>query len=176
MKSHAIGSQLSINGSTSSTITFPQSDDWQELDEKLGFYLRCAIMEYIREKEHKSFLANMEFISTISQKLAIKPLLPIKTADLADQPPAGFDSEYIFEPEANSIFEALLPQYVELQLYHTLLESLASEHSARMVAMKNAHDNAIEVVDQLTLEYNQARQGRITGELLDVISSRMVLE
>ena len=83
---------------------------------------------------------------------------------------------HLVSAEANSIFEALLPQYVELQLYHTLLESLASEHSARMVAMKNAHDNAIEVVDQLTLEYNQARQGRITGELLDVISSRMVLE
>lgn len=123
-----------------------------------------------------AYLTNMDFISTISQKLSIKQLLPIKTAVLADQPPAGFDSEYIFEPSANSIFETLLPQYVELQLYHTLLESLASEHSARMVAMKNAHDNAIEVVDQLTLEYNQARQGRITGELLDVISSRLALE
>lgn len=123
-----------------------------------------------------AYLTNMDFISTISQKLSIKQLLPIKTAVLADQPSAGFDSEYIFEPGANNIFESLLPQYVELQLYHTLLESLASEHSARMVAMKNAHDNAIEVVDQLTLEYNQARQGRITGELLDVISSRLALE
>ncbi|OIN89478.1 ATP synthase F1 subunit gamma [Candidatus Beckwithbacteria bacterium CG22_combo_CG10-13_8_21_14_all_01_47_9] len=123
-----------------------------------------------------SFLAYMEFISTISQKLAVKQLLPIIAESAAARPELTFEADYIFEPKANIIFEALLPQYVELQLYHTLLESLASEHSARMVAMKSAHDNAIEVVDQLTLEFNQARQSRITGELLDVITSRMALE
>jgi len=122
------------------------------------------------------FISYMEFISTISQKLAVKQLLPIETVVMEAGPIAAYEAEYIFEPEANTIFESLLPQYVELQLYHTLLESLASEHSARMVAMKNAHDNAVEVVDQLTLEYNQARQSRITAELLDVISSRMAIE
>ncbi len=122
------------------------------------------------------FLSYMEFISTISQKLEVKQLLPIETVTLEANPIPAYEAEYIFEPEANTIFESLLPQYVELQLYHTLLESLASEHSARMVAMKNAHDNAVEVVDQLTLEYNQVRQSRITGELLDVISSRMAIE
>lgn len=123
------------------------------------------------------FLVYMDFISTINQRLAIKQLLPIKPpAPSSDQPLFAFESEYIFEPRADEIFESLLPQYVELQLYHTLLECLASEHSARMVAMKNAHDNAVDVVDQLTLEYNQARQGRITAELLDVTSSRMALE
>jgi len=118
----------------------------------------------------------MEFISTISQKLAVKQLLPIEPMVLETAAVPRFESDYIFEPAANKIFESLLPQYVELQLYHTLIESLASEHSARMVAMKNAHDNAVEVVDQLTLEYNQARQSRITAELLDVISSRMAIE
>lgn len=122
------------------------------------------------------FISYMEFISTISQKLTVKQLLPIETIMIEASPIAAYEAEYIFEPEANTIFESLLPQYVELQLYHTLLESLASEHSARMVAMKSAHDNAVEVVDQLTLEYNQARQSRITGELLDVISSRMAIE
>lgn len=122
------------------------------------------------------FISYMEFISTISQNLTVKQLLPIETAVMEASPIPAYEAEYIFEPGANTIFESLLPQYVELQLYHTLLESLASEHSARMVAMKNAHDNAVEVVNQLTLEYNQARQSRITGELLDVISSRMAIE
>jgi len=122
------------------------------------------------------FISYMEFVSTISQRLAVKQLLPIETAVMETSPIPAYEAEYIFEPEANSIFESLLPQYVELQLYHILLESLASEHSARMVAMKSAHDNAVEIVDQLTLEYNQARQSRITGELLDVISSRMAIE
>ena len=121
------------------------------------------------------FIACMEFISTISQQLSVKQLLPIETV-VMEAVPTAYDSEYIFEPEPNLIFESLLPQYVELQLYHTLLESLASEHSARMVARKSAHDNAVDVVDQLTLEFNQARQGRITNELLDVISSRMAIE
>lgn len=123
------------------------------------------------------WLSYMEFISTISQKLEVKQLLPIQVNELVRPGEVlQSESEYIFEPAANLIFEDLLPQYVELQLYHTLLESLASEHSARMVAMKNAHDNAVEVVKELTLEFNQARQGRITSELLDVTSSRMALE
>lgn len=123
------------------------------------------------------FIVYMEFVSTISQKLAVKPLLPIRPAALEQvSVRPDLESDYLFEPEAESIFELLLPQYVELQLYHTLLESLASEHSARMVAMKNAHDNAVDVVNELTLEYNQARQSRITNELLDVVSSRMALE
>lgn len=125
------------------------------------------------------WLSFMEFVSTISQKLTVKQLLPIETKALTEasiSQPLVPEGEYIFEPEPNIIFEDLLPQYVELQLYHTLLESLASEHSARMVAMKSAHDNAEDVVDQLTLEFNQARQGKITGELLDVVSARMAIE
>ncbi len=125
-----------------------------------------------------AFLSYMEFISTISQKLEVKQLLPIETKTLEGtaQPVTTFEGEYIFEPSPNDIFEDLLPQYVELQLYHTLLESLASEHSARMVAMKSAHDNAIDIVSELTLQFNQARQSKITGELLDVTSARMALE
>ncbi|MDZ7587090.1 MAG: FoF1 ATP synthase subunit gamma, partial [Patescibacteria group bacterium] len=85
-------------------------------------------------------------------------------------------ADYLFEPQADEIFSKLLPQYIELQLYHILLESVASEHSARMVAMKNANENALDIVNDLTLEYNQARQAKITNELLDVISARMALE
>ena len=134
-----------------------------------------------------AFMAYMEFISTISQKLAVKQLLPIEagqfqlkeaeTDTLKQTEEEKEDSgDYIFEPKPEKIFDHLLPQYIELQLYHILLESLASEHSARMVAMKNANENALDIVYQLTLEYNQARQDKITNELLDVIGARMALE
>ena len=132
-----------------------------------------------------AFMINMEFISTIAQRLSVKQLLPISSQKIVAEaqmmesaPLAGeeFTGAYLFEPNPNLIFEDLLPQYVELQLYHTLLESLASEHSARMVAMKNANENADEIVSDLTLEFNTARQSRITSELLDVVSARMTLE
>jgi len=128
-----------------------------------------------------AFLAYMEFISTISQKLAVKQLLPIREEEITqDQPKTDkidtAKADYLFEPGAEEIFSSLLPQYIELQVYHVLLESIASEHSARMVAMKNANENALDIVSELTLEYNQARQSKITNELLDVVGARMALE
>lgn len=126
-----------------------------------------------------AFLVFMEFVSTISQKLAVKQLLPIKPEEITtSEAPSvpSFTRDYLFEPSPKEIFAELLPQYIELQLYHVVLESIASEHSARMVAMKNANENALDIVNQLTLEYNQARQSRITNELLDVIGARMALE
>jgi len=131
-----------------------------------------------------AFTVYMEFISTISQKLKVKQLLPIETQSIEleatsdDSPPPieEFQGDYLFEPEPNQIFAHLLPQYIEMQLYHVLLESIASEHSARMVAMKNANENALDIVSDLTLEYNQVRQTKITNELLDVVGARMALD
>lgn len=131
-----------------------------------------------------AFMAYMEFVSTISQHLAVRQLLPIETdvlikeASQDDSPPPveKFSGDYLFEPQAEKIFETLLPQYIELRLYHVLLESIASEHSARMVAMKNANENALDIVSDLTLEFNQVRQAKITNELLDVVGARMALE
>lgn len=130
------------------------------------------------------FTVYMQFVSTISQKLAVKQLLPIETKSIEleatsdDSPPPvdEFKGDYLFEPEPNEIFKDLLPQYIELQLYHVLLESIASEHSARMVAMKNANENAMDIVSDLTLEFNQIRQTKITNELLDVVGARMALD
>lgn len=136
----------------------------------------------------KIFIVFMEFISTISQKLAVKQLLPIEKTEIdtnfgqimmeedkSQYIKFGFHRDYIFEPSAEEIFNQLLPQYLGLYLYHIVLESVASEHSARMVAMKNAYDNATEIVDELSLEYNQLRQQKITSELLDAVSARMVM-
>ncbi|MCX6816373.1 MAG: ATP synthase F1 subunit gamma [Candidatus Beckwithbacteria bacterium] len=133
------------------------------------------IMEGFRKNEFQmAFVVYMEFISTISQKIKAEQLLPIRAEEITglEKSPTG----YLFEPQPAEIFAVLLPQYIELRLYHTLVESVASEHSARMVAMKNANENALEIVSDLTLEYNQVRQARITNELLDVVSARMALE
>lgn len=118
----------------------------------------------------------MEFISTISQKLAVKQLLPIEPVKPQVKAPDKQLGFHLFEPSAQEIFTDLLPQFIEMRLFHVVLESIASEHSARMVAMKNANDNAIEIVKDLTLQFNQARQTKITNELLDVIGARMAIE
>lgn len=124
----------------------------------------------------------MDFISTLLQEPTVNRLLPINLGEL-DLPvreekesvqPILSKEEYLFEPKADEILEWILPYYVEIYIYQTLVEAKASEHSARMVAMKNASDNAAEIIDGLTLDYNKARQSAITGELLDIITSGAV--
>ena len=102
----------------------------------------------------------------------IKKLLPLETG--VDERVKAFDETepliggYIFEPDQKSIMEGIIPRFAILQVFHAVIESLASEHSARMVAMKNATDNATDLADALQLEYNKARQGAITNEMLDI--------
>ena len=84
-------------------------------------------------------------------------------------------TEYLFEPSSSTILDFLLPYYVEIETYQTLLDAKASEHSARMVAMKNASDNAKEVVDELQLIYNKTRQAGITKELIEITTSALSL-
>jgi len=84
--------------------------------------------------------------------------------------------DYIFEPELISLLKSIAPKYVENQVFHSVLEAFASEHSARMVAMQNATDNANELVEGLTLDLNKARQESITGELLDIVGGVAALE
>lgn len=138
------------------------------------------IIEGYKESKFRSVeVIYMNFISTLLQEPTINSLLPIDISDL-DMPVERQQStdlttvnqhEYLFEPSAEEILEWILPYYVEIYIYQTLVEAKASEHSARMVAMKNASDNAAEIIDGLTLEYNKARQASITGELLDIITS-----
>jgi len=84
-------------------------------------------------------------------------------------------TEYIFEPKVDDVLGALLPHYLNFQLYQILLEAKASEHSSRMVAMKNATDNAKQLIKDLTLEYNKLRQANITRELLEITSAAMAM-
>ena len=84
--------------------------------------------------------------------------------------------EYTIEPDPNALMEKLIPYQVEMSIYQAILEARATEHSARMVAMKNASANARDLISSLTLDYNSARQSQVTSELLDVTTARMAIE
>ena len=113
-------------------------------------------------------LVYTKFVSAITQKVTVMQILPAST-------PAGKDSyaaaeSYDFEPTAAVLLGSLLPKYVDTQIYRAMIESLASEHGARMTAMSSATDNAGEMIDRLTLEFNRARQSAITTELAEIVS------
>lgn len=117
----------------------------------------------------------MDFVNTLSQKPNTVQLLPIVQESKADDVMISpvVTSEYTFEPSAQVILKRLLPYYIENTIYQTMLESRASENSARMVAMKNASENAKELVSELKLIYNKSRQANITSELLDITTAAL---
>ncbi len=124
------------------------------------------------------YIIHMDFINTLSQKVKISQLLPLLTETAGEDRAAvkpEVRAEYNFEPNAKDILNDLLPYYLENTLYQTLLEAKASEHSARMVAMKNASDNAKELVGELRLMFNKSRQAAITSELLDITTATMTV-
>ncbi len=113
-----------------------------------------------------------EFKSVVSQRVVVEQLLPIQPPAVSEEAPAG---EFLFEPSAEAVLESLLPKHVEVQIYRALLESLAAEYGARMTAMENATRNAAEMIDLLTLQFNKARQERITKELLEIVGGAEAL-
>ena len=117
-------------------------------------------------------LTYTRFVSTIVQQPVALQVLPLEQEELAATAVAG---EYLYEPDALQVLGALLPRFLEMQVYHALLESIASEQSARMVAMRNATDAANDMVDALTLDMNKVRQEAITNELLDLVGGAAAL-
>jgi F-type H+-transporting ATPase subunit gamma len=124
------------------------------------------------------------FVSTLVQKPEVLPLLPIGEIKGVQAGVHGHETsvalekselEYVFEPGAEGVLGSLLPHYMNFQVYQILLEAKASEHSSRMVAMKNATDNAKQLIKDLTLEYNKLRQANITKELLEITTAQMAL-
>jgi F-type H+-transporting ATPase subunit gamma len=105
------------------------------------------------------------FISTLAQRPVLDQLLPIKAAEDTEGIPGN---QFIFEPSPAAVLEQLLPRYVATRLFHAVLEAKASEESSRMVAMKNATENAEELIDDLTLAYNKVRQSNITREMIEI--------
>jgi len=128
-----------------------------------------AVDAFLKGEVDVVYLVYPRFVNTVSQVPTAVQLLPV-------QPPSVEENqerktvEYIYEPDASSIFEALLPRYVDVLVYQALLETIASFYSAQMVAMKNATDNANDLVQDLTLAYNKARQASITTQILEVVS------
>ncbi len=133
---------------------------------------RIVIEDYTNGEIDAAYLAYTQFVSTLSQRPVVVPVLPVEPAEI----PQGQNVEYIYEPDAKSVLAGLLPRFVEMQVYHAVLEAIASEQSARMVAMRNATDNAKDLTDELTLSYNKARQEAITKELLDITGGVAALE
>src|SRR2546426_3982382 len=125
------------------------------------------------------------FISTLTQKPEVRSLLPVGEikavhAELEEGPADSAKlikgaTEFLFEPGADQVLGGLLPHYLNFQVYQILLEAKASEYSARMVAMKNATDNALQLIKDLTLEYNKLRQANITKELLEITTAQMAM-
>ena len=128
--------------------------------------------DYAQERVDAVYLAYPDFVSTVVQKTVVMPLLPVVPAKLEPKDMVG----YIYEPDPLTVMAALLPRFVDMQVYHAILESIASEQSARMVAMRNATDNANEMIGDLTLEMNKARQESITSELLDIVGGAAAVE
>jgi len=117
------------------------------------------------------YLVYAQFVSTMAQRPIMQQILPVEPAAI----PRAQNVDYIYEPGPAVVLGELLPRFVEMQVYHAILESIASEQSARMVAMRNATDNANELIEELTLMYNKARQESITKELLDITGGAAAL-
>jgi F-type H+-transporting ATPase subunit gamma len=108
-----------------------------------------------------------EFINTMTQNIRFDQVLPLPKSDYQ---PTKHTWDYLYEPDPESLLDDLLVRYIESLIYNAMLENLASEHASRMVAMKNASDNANNLIDELNLEYNKARQAAITQELSEIVS------
>jgi F-type H+-transporting ATPase subunit gamma len=138
---------------------------------------RLVIDGFLHREMDEVYLVYTRFINTLTQRPLIRRLLPLQTTEVESALVSTFDERvevprltavYIYEPDPHTILNTVLPRFTELQIYQAVLEALASEHSARMVAMRAATDNANELLADLTLAYNQARQAAITKEMLDI--------
>jgi len=145
---------------------------------------KCAQDLFLKGEVDSVEVLFTNFISTLAQKPELRPLLPVGeikpvTAGIpqptVEEKLMHGSTEFIFEPSVDQVLGALLPHSLNFQIYQMLLEAKASEQSARMVAMKNATDNAKQLIKDLTLEYNKMRQASITKELLEISSAAMAL-
>ena len=116
------------------------------------------------------------FLTALSQRLDVVELLPVPEEILGAEQVAQVQGAYLEEPDGREILAELLPAYLEVTIFRALLESTASEHGARMTAMRNASDNASGLIDDLTLKMNRARQAEITQEILEVVAGADALE
>ena len=143
---------------------------------------RVLIDDYLDEVVDEVYVAYTDYVNTIRQDTRVVRIMPMITGNFEDNEntQASMDNEsqvgYTYEPEPEELLEAILPRFTQVQVYQSVLESLASEHSARMVAMRNATDNANELSGALRLAYNKARQLSVTSDLLDIVGGAEALQ
>ena len=148
---------------------------------KLGDYPKLAdilgvstnvIKGFLDGDFDEAYIVYSQFVNTLIQRPAIRRILPVETDESA---PASASSNFNYEPDEDVVLKDLLPRFAEVQIYQALLESIASEHSARMVAMRNATDNAKDLRRELSLTYNKTRQANITKEVSEIASGAAAL-
>jgi len=164
---------------------FYRRRQWSIKRDMLGFWDRLAyghaqeladyfMQQYLAGEVDEVYLIYNEFRSVAVQRPVREQLLPIPRAE--DGAGTGADVDYIYEPNPETILGDLLPRHVRMQVYRALMESLAGEYGARMTAMEAATKNAKEMIDVLTIQYNKARQEKITKELLDIVGGAEALK
>ena len=164
---------------------FYRRRSWQVKSEMLGFFDRLAyshaqelanelMQSYLAEDVDEVSLMYNEFRSVAVQRVKRQQLLPIE-AEAAEPGHGTAGGDYLFEPSPDAILASLLPRHVTTQVFRALMESVAGEYGARMTAMESASKNAKEMIDVLTIQYNKARQERITKELLDIVGGAEAL-
>jgi F-type H+-transporting ATPase subunit gamma len=147
---------------------------------------RLAIDAFMSGEVDEVVIAYTDFVNMLTQRPVVRVWLPLSTnayanrvaSDLVKEMPSVTEgaSSYDYEPSAAAVLDEIVPRFTELQMYQALLESQASEHAARMAAMRNATDNASQLVADLTLDYNKARQAAITSEILDIVGGANALQ
>ncbi len=175
------------------TGRFSDFGDYIEVEETSPV-ARLLLDRYQKGTYKEVWVAYTNFVSTLKQRAVLRRILPIDVTCIREVidgalPKEGKYSElrkewtegrvareYLFEPNREELFLSLLPSLFEVAIHHIILESNASEHSARMVAMKNASENAGEIIQELNLAYNKARQAGITKELLEIVAGKEALE
>jgi F-type H+-transporting ATPase subunit gamma len=139
--------------------------DIPQVDQLVGV-IKVMLDAYSSGKVDKVFMVYNDFVNTMTQRAAFDQLLPLPASDTAVAP---HDWDYIYEPDAQTVLEHVLTRYIESLVYQAVMENVASEHAARMVAMKSASDNATKMIGSLNLIYNKARQAAITQEISEIV-------
>jgi len=174
------GQQYLVRAKKNLLADFPLKDAPTLLETKV--ISKFLIEKFLSGEVDKVSILYTQFKNTLVQKPTLRTLLPISPFDLPEaaegaetELEAGNRYGYLYEPNANEVLSTILPHYVHFQVYQMVLDARASEHSARMVAMKGATDNAKQLIKDLTLEYNKVRQASITTELLEITTAQMAL-
>lgn len=136
--------------------------------------VKVMLDDYDAGKIDRLFLVSNEFVNTMVQEPGIEQLLPLKAAD--DETSRQYSWDYLYEPDAETLLDQLMVRYIESVVYQGVVENLACEQASRMMAMKNASENAGELIDSLNMEYNKARQAAITQEIAEIVGGASAVQ